>query len=96
MTEDVAIDPGGARKRGAVKISSCSPQTRGGRRWRFLACQQPTAELNEEPAAQEGKKGVIPAVKAEPQPITVEGCHRGSEGGRTWSVKAPAALARSG
>lgn len=57
VAEDVAIDPGGARKRGAVKISSCSPQTRGGRRWQILVCQQPTAELNEELAAQEGKEG---------------------------------------
>lgn len=77
MTEDVAIDPGGTRKRGAVKIPSCSPQTRGGRRWRFLVCQQPAAGLNEELAAQEGKKRVIPAVKAEPRPITEEGCRRG-------------------
>lgn len=43
-------------------------------------CQQPAAGFNEELAAQEGKKRVIPAVKAEPRPITVEGCRRGREG----------------
>lgn len=30
LTEDVAIDLGGTRKRGSVKISSCSPQTQRG------------------------------------------------------------------
>lgn len=93
MTEDVAIDPGGARKRGTVKIPSCSPQTRGGRRWRFPVCQQPAAGFNEELAAQEGKRGSSRLSRPSRGPLLWRGAVEGGrEGGRVSSVKAPAAI----
>lgn len=82
VTEDVAIDPGGARKRGTVKISSCSPQTRGGRRWPILVCQQPAAELNEELAAQEGKRGSSRLSRPSRGPLLWRGAVEGGWEGR--------------
>lgn len=97
MTEDVAIDPGGARKRGTVKIPSCSPQTRGGGEGGASPCVSSRQRdlmkswrLRREKEGHPGCQGRAAAHYCGGVPSREGG--GGEEGGRAGSVKAPAAI----